>query len=157
MSTPLAKETLKQLRIIIGAVRQHFRALESACGVSGAQVWILAALAETPGITVSRLSEELSVHISTTSNMLEKLAKAGLVERRRSEEDRRVVNLYLTETGRTVLARAPQPLTGIVPDALERMPETALLRLNEDLALLIQQMNDVDMNAANEPLSTLIR
>ena len=157
MPKPLATETLKQLRIIISAVRQHFRALEEACGVSGAQIWILSAIAETPGITVSRLSEALSVHVSTVSNMLDKLAKAGLVERLRGEEDRRVVNLQLTEQGRVVLGRAPQPLTGLVPHALEKLPEPALVRLHEDLALLIEQMQYVDHGSANKPLSVLVR
>ncbi|MDP1862512.1 MAG: MarR family winged helix-turn-helix transcriptional regulator [Thiobacillus sp.] len=157
MTNPLATETLKQLRIIISAVRQHFRALEEACGVSGAQIWILSAVAETPGITVSQLGKTLSVHVSTVSNMLDKLAKAGLVERLRREDDRRVVNLQLTAEGQAVLARAPQPLTGLVPHALENLPEPALIRLNEDLALLIQQMQYVDHGNANKPLSVLVR
>lgn len=157
MTNPLATETLKQLRIIISAVRQHFRALEEACGVSGAQIWILSAIAETPGITVSQLGKTLSVHVSTVSNMLDKLAKAGLVERLRREDDRRVVNLHLTAEGLAVLARAPQPLTGLVPHALENLPEPALVRLNEDLALLIQQMQYVDHGNADKPLSVLVR
>lgn len=157
MTNPLATETLKQLRIIISAVRQHFRALEEACGVSGAQIWILSAIAETPGITVSQLGKTLSVHVSTVSNMLDKLAKAGLVERLRREDDRRVVNLNLTAEGQAVLARAPQPLTGLVPHALDNLPEPALVRLNEDLALLIQQMQHVDHGNANKPLSVLVR
>lgn len=157
MTNPLATETLKQFRIIISAVRQHFRALEEACGVSGAQIWILSAIAETPGITVSQLGKTLSVHVSTVSNMLDKLAKAGLVERLRREDDRRVVNLHLTAEGLAVLARAPQPLTGLVPHALENLPEPALVRLNEDLALLIQQMQYVDHGNADKPLSVLVR
>lgn len=157
MTNPLATETLKQFRIIISAVRQHFRALEEACGVSGAQIWILSAIAETPGITVSQLGKTLSVHVSTVSNMLDKLAKAGLVERLRREDDRRVVNLHLTAEGLAVLARAPQPLTGLVPHALENLPEPALVRLNEDLALLIQQMQYVDHDNADKPLSVLVR
>ena len=157
MSTPLATETLKQFRIIIAAVRQHFRVVESACGVSGAQVWILSAIAERPGLTVSQLSDTLAVHISTASNMLDKLAKNGLVERRRSEADRRVVNLHLTDQGQATLDRAPQPLTGLVPHALESMPSAALAQLHKDLTLLIRQMNYVDLSAANKPLSTLVR
>lgn len=157
MNKPLATETLKQFRVIIAAVRQHFRALEAACGVSGAQVWILAAIAESPGITVSGLSEALSVHISTASNMLDKLDKAGLVKRTRSETDRRIVNLYLTTKGQSALDRAPRPLTGLVPHALENMPETALAQLHADLGLLIQQMKYVDLSAADKPLSTLVR
>ena len=157
MTKPLAIETLKQFRIIISAVRQHFRALEAACGVSGAQVWILSSISDDPGITVSRLSEVLSVHVSTVSNMLDKLAKAGLVERLRGEEDRRVVKLYLTRQGRVVLAKAPQPLSGLVPHALESLPDHVLARLNKDLALLIRQMHYVDHRSAGKPLSTLVR
>jgi len=157
MNKPLATETLKQFRVIIAAVRQHFRALEAACGVTGAQVWILAAIAESPGITVSELSETLTVHISTTSNMLDKLAKAELVQRTRSETDRRVVNLSLTAKGASALARAPKPLTGLVPHALENLPEPALTQLHADLELLIQHMKYVDVSAADKPLSTLVR
>lgn len=157
MVNPLAADTLKQFRIIISAVRQHFRALEEACGVSGAQVWILSAIADTPGITVSRLGETLSVHVSTVSNMLDKLAKSGLVERLRSEGDRRVVNLQLTEAGEAILARAPKPLTGLVPHALDKLPEPVLKRLNADLGLLIENMQNVDRGTADKPLSVLVR
>lgn len=55
MTSPLVLETLRKFRVIIGAVRQHSRALETACGISGAQVWILATIADTPDITVSQL------------------------------------------------------------------------------------------------------
>jgi DNA-binding MarR family transcriptional regulator len=157
MNSSLATETLKQFRIIIGAVRHHFHSVEEACGISGAQVWILSAIADTPGITVSLLSKTLSVHVSTASNMLDKLDKAGLVERLRSEDDRRVVNLQLTAQGQTILDRAPKPLTGLIPHALSKLPEPALARLHEDLALLIQQMQHHDPDAASKPLSTLVR
>lgn len=157
MVNPLAADTLKQFRIIISAVRQHFRALEDACGISGAQVWILSAIAETPGITVSRLGETLAVHVSTVSNMLDKLAKSGLVERLRSEGDRRVVHLHLTEAGAAILARAPQPLTGLVPHALDRLPDAVLERLNADLGTLIENMQTVDRGSADKPLSVLVR
>ena len=138
-------------------MRQHFRALEEVCRVSDAQLWILGALAETPGIKVSRLSEALSVHVSKVSSMLDKLSKAGLVERLRSEEDRRVANLQLTSKGQTVLDRAPKPLTGLVPHALDKLPERTLLRLHEDLALLIRKMKHVDHGTASKPLATLVR
>ncbi len=157
MTTPLARDTLKQFRVIIGAVRQHFRALEQTCGISGAQVWILSAIAEQPGITVSCLSSTLSVHVSTVSNMLDKLARVGLVQRRRSKNDRRMVNLHLTAKGQAVLERAPQPLVGLVPHALDNLPASVLERLHEDLALLIQKMQNADSAAAGMPLSTLVR
>jgi len=156
MPHPLSIETLKQFRIIIGATRRHFHTLEAACGISGAQIWILSAIANKPGITVSRLSEYLAVHVSTASNMLNKLANAGLIKRLRNDEDRRVVSLHLTKKGQSILKRAPQPLTGLVPYALEKLPEKTITRLHEDLAMLIKEMNYVDTDSADKPLSELI-
>lgn len=157
MTAPLVHETLQKFRLIVGAVRQHSRALEAACGINGAQVWMLAAIAEAPDSTVSRLSQALSIHISTASNLLDKLARAGLVERLRTEEDRRVVLLRLTDAGKAVVERAPKPLTGLVFDALEKMPKDALTRLDTELTTLIAHMNLVDESAANEPMSNLVR
>ncbi len=157
MTSPSVLETLKKFRLIIGAVRQHSKALEAACGISGAQVWMLATIADTPDITVSQLSQALSVHVSTASNLLDKLARAGLVERLRGEDDRRVVRLRLTEAGKAIVARAPRPLTGLMVDAMEKLPPETLARLDEDLSGLIRLMNLVDQSAANEPLSNLVR
>jgi DNA-binding MarR family transcriptional regulator len=157
MTSPRVLETLQKFRLVIGAVRQHSRALEAACGVGGAQVWMLATIADRPDITVSQLAQALSIHVSTTSNLLEKLARAGLVERLRSEEDRRVVRLRLMDKGRDVVARAPRPLTGLMVDALEKLPEGSLARLDEELARLIKQMGQLDRSAANEPLSNLVQ
>jgi DNA-binding MarR family transcriptional regulator len=157
MTTANVLNTLKKFRIIIGAVRQHSRDLEKACGISGAQVWMLATIADTPDITVSQLSQAVSVHVSTASNLLDKMARAGLVERLRSEEDRRVVRLRLTDAGKETISRAPRPLTGLIVDALEKMPVDALSRLDGDLATLVHNMNLVDHDDANEPLSNLVR
>jgi DNA-binding MarR family transcriptional regulator len=157
MTSPRVLETLQKFRLIIGSVRQHSRALEKACGIGGAQVWMLATIAGTPDITVSQLGQALSIHVSTASNLLDKLARAGLVERLRGEEDRRVVRLRLTDKGRDIIARAPRPLTGLLVDALDKMPEDALIRLDEDLASLIKQMNLLDRSAVNEPLSNLVK
>lgn len=157
MPEQLALETLKQFRIIIGATRSHFRSLEKACGISGSQVWILSAIGDEPGITVSRLSEKLSIHVSTASNMLNKLAKAGMVERLRDDTDRRIVSLHLTHKGQATLNLAPQPLSGLVPYALERLPNETLLRLHKDLGSLIKEMSYADADSATKPLSELIR
>ena len=150
--SPVPMEILRKFRIIIGAVRQHSRELETAFGVGGAQVWMLAAIAETPDISVSQLGKALSIHVSTASNLLDKLARRGLVDRLRSDDDRRAVRLRVTPAGQAILDRAPQPLTGLMIDALRKMPRESLDRLDEDLACLIGHLKSTDPAAANEPL-----
>ena len=154
-SSHAATEALRQFRVIFGAVRQHFQAVEKACGVSGAQIWAMAALRETPGMKVSELAQALSIHASTASNLLDKIEKAGLIRRERNSTDQRVVRLYLTEAGEAALEKAPQPLTGILTHALGQLPDAALERLNQDLAALIAHMGATDTRDAQKPLSEL--
>ncbi len=155
MPEQLARDVLKKFRIIFGAVRQHFHAVEKACGVSGAQVWVLALLAERPGMRVSEIAQALSIHQSTASNLLDKVERAGLVRRRRSRTDQRVVELYLTGAGEAALAKAPRPFTGVLSHALEQLPQARLERLSADLALIIGHLGQADARAAEEPLSEL--
>ena len=154
-ANPAANEALRQFRLIFGAVRQHFQAVEKSCGVSGAQIWAMAALRESPGLKVSQLAQALSIHASTASNLLDKIEKAGMVRRERGSEDQRVVRLYLTPAGEAALAHAPRPLTGILTHALGKLPEESLTRLNQDLAQLIAQMGEVNVQDAEKPLSEL--
>ncbi|KVW97135.1 MarR family winged helix-turn-helix transcriptional regulator [Thiobacillus denitrificans] len=148
-----ARETLRQFRVIFGAVRQHFQTVEKACGVSGAQIWAMAALHQTPGMKVSELAQALSIHASTASNLLDKIEKSGLVRRERNHVDQRVVQLYLTDAGEQALEKAPQPLTGILTHALGQLPDDTLARLNQDLAVLIAHMGAVNTLDAQKPLS----
>ena len=154
-SNQAASEALRQFRMIFGAVRQHFKAVEKACGVSGAQIWAMATLRQHPGMKVSELAQALSIHASTASNLLDKIEKAGLIRRERNHVDQRVVQLYLTAAGEQALERAPQPQTGILTHALGQLPDAALARLNQDLAALIAHMGAVDTQAAQKPLSEL--
>lgn len=155
MNEALAAEALKKFRIIYGAVRKHSRNMERACGVGGAQIWAMALIAKTPGLGVTQLARALSIHPSTASNLLDKLERAGLIRRTRSSEDQRVVQLYLTEAGQEVLARAPQPLSGVLTHALERLPEAALRRLIEDLQAVTERLEVADESAASKPLTEL--
>lgn len=133
-----AVPVLRQFRELFRVSQQHFQRIESACGVSGAQLWALTEISTHPGMTVSELARTLSVHLSTASNLLDKLEVRKLVRRQRAASDQRVVRVYVTEEGEAVLAEAPQPAEGVIQDALRRMPEAALVRLHRDLGLLLE-------------------
>jgi MarR family transcriptional regulator, organic hydroperoxide resistance regulator len=50
----------------------------------------------------AELTRELAIEPPTTSKMLSRMAKAGLIVRKRSELDRRTVLVTLTEAGRAL-------------------------------------------------------
>ncbi len=151
----LQLQVLKKFRIIYGSVRQHFREVEKNCGISGSQLWIVHEVAKEPGIGVTELSERLSIHQSTCSQLVDKLVAAKLVSKERNKEDQRRVGLRLTEAALNILQNAPGPAEGILPEALHALPESALLALDKSLVEVIGQLRLRDEKLAERPLADL--
>ncbi len=151
----LSLQVLKKFRIIYGSVRQQFREVEQTCGISGSQLWILQEVANTPDIGVSELAGRLSIHQSTGSQLVEKLVARGLITKERSTEDQRRVGLLVTGEASKLLKNAPGPTEGILPEALQALPESALLALNNSLMEVIGQLHIRDDKFADRPLSDL--
>ena len=71
---------------------------------------VLTLIAENPGGSLVRLARALSVTPPNISTMVDRLEAKGLVRRVRSSEDRRVVNLELTDEGRVAAKQIPATL-----------------------------------------------
>lgn len=151
----LSLQVLKKFRIIYGSVRQQFREIEQTCGVTGSQLWILQEVANSPGIGVSELADRLSIHQSTGSQLVEKLVARGLINKERSKEDQRRVGLRVTAEASKLLNNAPGPAEGILPEALQALPEAALLALDNSLLEVIGQLRISDDKLAGKPLSDM--
>jgi DNA-binding MarR family transcriptional regulator len=149
-----AREALRRFRVIFSTVKKHFQDIESTCGVSGAQLWAVSEVANLPGLRVSELARAMSIHQSTASNLVGELERKEIVEKKRGT-DQRVVSLYLTEKGKEVVACAPKPMMGVLPDALQRLPEDVLDSLTANMDVLIAIMQLKDEAAATKPLSDI--
>ena len=151
----LSIQVLKKFRIIYGSVRQHFREIEQTCGVTGSQLWILQEIANTPGMGVSELAERLSIHQSTSSQLVEKLVAGNMIIKERSKEDQRRVGLRLTESAAALLKNAPGPAEGVLPEALRSLPAETILALNASLEKVVEQLQVRNDKLAGQPLSDL--
>jgi DNA-binding MarR family transcriptional regulator len=138
--------------LIFKAVQQHSQAVENECGLSSAQLWILCELLNRPGMKVTELAKAMSIHHSTASNLLDKLARKNLIARERISEDQRVVTLNLTETGRNLLEKTTLPPQGILQHTLFGLPSDVLMALASNLNVLIGEMGIKDSDAAMEPI-----
>ena len=94
----------------------------------------------------------MDIHQTTASNLVRALVEAGLVVAEKSGTDRRAVQLRTLAPAARVLRRAPGPLAGVLPEALERLDADTLLRLEADLAALLEQLH-ADEKAAGIPLA----
>ncbi len=78
------------------------RVLLEEIGLYRGQQFVLCALWSEEGITHSELADRLGVHPATISNALQRMERAGFVERRPDLEDQRVSRVYLTDAGREI-------------------------------------------------------
>ena len=146
-----AARVLRRFRLVFNTVKNHFRAVETKAGISGAQLWALSVVQGRPGIGVSELARAMDIHQSTASNLLRALVDKELVVADRGGEDRRAVQLRTTARAGRVLAKAPGPFTGVLPEAIGRLDKATLARLDRDLARLIAELGG-DERDANIPL-----
>ena len=79
-------------------------ALSGQIGLHRGQSLVLKALSGQDGLTHSELSNLLYVRPATMTNMIKRMEKSGLVERRPDAHDQRVSRVYLTEAGNAIQA-----------------------------------------------------
>ena len=145
---PDATLVLRQFRLVFNAVKTHFQQVEHQAGLGGAQVWALSVVQAKPGLGMNELARAMDIHQSTASNLVRTLLEARLVVSEKGEVDRRAVHLHATARGLKILAKAPAPLTGLLPDALQRLDAATLQRMDRDLARLVRELK-ADPDAAN--------
>ena len=68
-------------------------------GVTSAQALVLLSLSEEDQITSRHLGEKTELDSATLTGLLDRLAKADLVERRSNPDDRRAILVCLTQPG----------------------------------------------------------
>ena len=73
--------------------------------VTAAQYVILATLAEQEANSSAQLCKSFSYDAGAMTRMVDRLEAKGLVQRRRCTDDRRLINLELTEAGKALFPK----------------------------------------------------
>ena len=144
---------LQKFRIIVRAAQKYSQRVEKLLGVSGAQLWILKEIDMDRRLRVGEIAKRLAIHQTTTSNLLDVLEKKGMVCKTRLPTDQRIVNLSLTEDGRSLLRKAPELSRGLLPEALSQMKSDDLDQLGKSLDILLHTISQVDEESAVLPLA----
>ena len=84
-------------------------------GLHRGQPMLLRAVHKQGGMTHSELAEKLEVSPPTITNMVKRMERHGLVERRRDDADERISRVFLTEEGEELMAKI-QPLAQQIDD-----------------------------------------
>ncbi len=112
-----AREAWKLMGQIFGDLRPRMLEAAGELGLTLPQLFALRALEPGRPMPMRALAAHLRCDSSNVTGLIDGLESRGLVERRPSDEDRRVRMLAVTEDGERVRARVAE-LMGAVPPPL---------------------------------------
>ena len=131
MSSSSESESLDSLLVQICRLH-HARAhtLLEILGLYHGQPPMLRALWKQEGLTHSELAANLHVKPATMTKMVQRMEKAGFVERKSDPDDQRVSRVYLTDAGRAIEAEVKQVWHTLESETFDgfTMEERVLLR-----------------------------
>lgn len=104
------EEVLISIRQIIRAIDLHSKKLSKESGLTGPQLILMRSIRELGEVTIRQLSDHTNMSQATATTILDRLERNGLVQRVRSNKDKRKVHAHLTEKGSLLLKDAPTPL-----------------------------------------------
>jgi DNA-binding MarR family transcriptional regulator len=99
--------------------RRAFNARARELGLTGQQWRVLVVIRRNPGLRQSVAAEMLEVEPITLSRMVDRLADAGMVERRADPSDRRAWSLFLSAAAEPLMDRMRAMAEALTDDALE--------------------------------------
>lgn len=111
-------------RAMTGAYQEFLDKL----GLTYPQYLVLLTLWEQDGENISSIGKRLFLDSATLTPLLKRLEAHGFVERRRSTEDERVVQVFLTRTGKRLESRALQLTEAVLCKTNLSLTELGTLR-----------------------------
>ena len=136
------EELLHLINKVCGRKFQCMHDRLDALGLYHGQPPVLNALWAEEGMTQSELSEALNRSPSTITKMVQRMEKAGFVERRADAGDERISRVYLTDSGRNVRSAVEDIWRSFASQAFETFTEQELAHFNELLQRLYHNIEE---------------
>lgn len=131
--------------------RRITKGLASEYGLTGPQLAVMKMLEPVGKLSLSELSDRIRARNSTVTGIIDRMEREGLVERRRSEEDRRVVHIVLTRQGRQLASEIPVEPVQIFRQVLSELSTRDASDLKRILTRLARRVRElVEAKEADE-------
>jgi DNA-binding MarR family transcriptional regulator len=143
----LTTEMIAQLRLVLRELKCLGSQRLLRRGVSMSNLHVMSMLERHGALTMSRIAEALDVSLSNATGLVDRMEERGLVARVRDGEDRRVVHVGLTDSGRSVLSDIEVFQSDAVSTILRQLDERQLERLTttlDDLRGAVARANEAD-------------
>ncbi len=136
---------LSVLRALIATLTSSARAIESATGLTNAQLFLLRLTAARDEVSINELAELARIRQNGVSSVVKGLVRAGMLRSVRSRIDKRRVSVTVTAKGKSALNRAGKPPTEALMAALDALRAADAIALSDGLdALAIKLKLELD-------------
>jgi DNA-binding MarR family transcriptional regulator len=112
----------------------------SASEVTTAQYVIIATLANREADSAAQLCKSFSYDAGAMTRMVDRLEAKGLIQRRRCIDDRRLINLELTEAGRALYPKMKQLAVAVHNRLLSGFTESEARQLEGYLGRMLENV-----------------
>lgn len=111
------------------------------------QYAVLVAVSQNEGLSQTHLVEKTGVDRSTLADIVRRMLKKGLLQRRRTKDDARAYAVKVTDEGWRVL-KAVEPLARRVDDKiLAALPGQQRERFMQDLSMIVEALGNMQSKA----------
>lgn len=124
------------MRLVISSMKAQIEKAMEPHELTAMQWQPLYMIAQGLATTPAELARRMQVDTGAVTRMVDRMEHKGLVERSRCQQDRRVVNLQITDSGREAASVVPGAMCAVLNDHLQGFtPEEV-----DTLTLLLQRM-----------------
>lgn len=132
----------KSLRLVAAAVRRKGRVLLRDYDITSPQFDALIVLNNEGELTIGELSGKLYLAYSTTTDLVDRLERAGYVARQRDLTDRRVVRVQLRQPGIDMIEAVLAARRAYLDVVLENVDLATRQTILHSLELLLMNMGN---------------
>ena len=136
------EQVASELRPILLRLARELRKETEQLGVTGHQATLLWLVKRRPGLSLAELAAEEGISAPAMSGHVDRLERAGLLERVRSTEDRRRVGLVLTDKSSKLLRRVRARRTNWLTTRLGGLAASDLETLDAAVPALQRLLGD---------------
>ena len=142
------KDIIYSIRRLMQAGELYTKELNKKYNVSAAQVNCILTLNEYGPLPPSQIAKYMMVNSSTVTGIIDRLEQKGFVERKRISQDRRIITIQLTQTGKKLAENAPPPIQQKIIDGLKKLTPHEIDQIVDSLKSLTGMLDVQDLEVS---------
>src|SRR5450631_171161 len=131
---------IDDIRRVFYVLAEQSRKADHETGLTGSQLWVVKMLDGSSPLMVSDLARRMYLHPATMVGLIDRLEAKGLVQRTRSDKDRRVVHVIITAQGRELVRNSPEVVQGLLVRGLETLTDKQVKVISDGLEQIVNML-----------------